>query len=550
MTLDQFGNVGIGTTSPAGILDVRGGTAASGDGTDISLYAQNAQASGNHDGGNIILMPGAANGAGTPGRVGIGTASPAHTLDVAGDGNFSGPLTASNFPAPAAGDAAAGRFLKADGTWSAPLRSAPSNSIGPISGTLHLSWIQALGSGEGFFHGFDYGNGYLWALARDVSPGVLIRMLPNAPGSYVPIPCRAGGCDWFSDETRRKGYALFQAGDIIVTEVDPETLACEDVVVSSAAAYAQSMCTDGRYLYICTLEAPAHILKFDMNDWSLAGTVTLNRASTPMDQAHALRFDGTHLYVTSQASTIASTTWAIMKLSTDLNILDAAVLSVGTDYTLTDDFTFDADNVWCGSEHLGIIYRFDKLSLATQVTINPSLGVKCYGTFYDGAYVWAVFGSSPGTLLCIDPNQLSYSTALFPTGFNIPNEIAMAGDTMYFTSWTNPASICAVRAQHTRSITFVVPSAYYFQFLGDGPVTLLDAGEWWGAGFATFNKWTDAGASPALGVVYAYNGTPSPPGISGTVLVEIYCVMGPGASLHVMLGPSNPPTIEAGKITG
>jgi hypothetical protein len=95
------GNVGIGTTSPAGTLDVEGGTASSGSGTSVKVYAQNGQASGNTNGGNIVLMPGTANGTGTVGAVGIGSASPATGVkaDIAGPvkvaGTGSEPCTAS-----------------------------------------------------------------------------------------------------------------------------------------------------------------------------------------------------------------------------------------------------------------------------------------------------------------------------------------------------------------------------------------------------------------------------------------------------------------------
>ncbi len=55
--------VGIGTTSPAGTLDVEGGTASSGNGLPINLVAQNGVQSGNSYGGNIVLQPGLSHGA-------------------------------------------------------------------------------------------------------------------------------------------------------------------------------------------------------------------------------------------------------------------------------------------------------------------------------------------------------------------------------------------------------------------------------------------------------------------------------------------------------
>jgi hypothetical protein len=66
---NQRGYVGIGTTSPTGILTVAGGTAAAAtNGTNISLTAQNAGA-GNQNGGNIILTSGDPTGSGSAGVV-------------------------------------------------------------------------------------------------------------------------------------------------------------------------------------------------------------------------------------------------------------------------------------------------------------------------------------------------------------------------------------------------------------------------------------------------------------------------------------------------
>jgi hypothetical protein len=84
-------SLGIGTVTPTGALDVNGGTAAfATDGTNITLRAQNA-GTGDRNGGDIILIPGAKAGTGHVGSVCIGTSDcigttdPLAALDVRGD---------------------------------------------------------------------------------------------------------------------------------------------------------------------------------------------------------------------------------------------------------------------------------------------------------------------------------------------------------------------------------------------------------------------------------------------------------------------------------
>lgn len=79
--IKRDGSVGIGTTNPLGALDVRGGVASSGNGTALYLYAQDGFPSGNTNGGNIILKPGASSGSGKS-SVGIGTATPSEFVEA------------------------------------------------------------------------------------------------------------------------------------------------------------------------------------------------------------------------------------------------------------------------------------------------------------------------------------------------------------------------------------------------------------------------------------------------------------------------------------
>jgi hypothetical protein len=77
MRITSAGNVGIGTSTPAAVLDVNGATNIRGA---LDLSTQNiTNANQISATTNLVLQP-------TTGNVGIGTAAPAYKLDVSGSG--------------------------------------------------------------------------------------------------------------------------------------------------------------------------------------------------------------------------------------------------------------------------------------------------------------------------------------------------------------------------------------------------------------------------------------------------------------------------------
>jgi len=115
--VDATGNVGIGTASPTGRLHVVGGTAAAAtNGAPVTIIAQTA-GSGNQNGGNIVLTPGALSGTGT-----------------AGVADLSGP-TGTGLKLPATPGNADTQVLDcyAEGTWSPTLAGFVTNTPSTIA---------------------------------------------------------------------------------------------------------------------------------------------------------------------------------------------------------------------------------------------------------------------------------------------------------------------------------------------------------------------------------------------------------------------------------
>jgi hypothetical protein len=230
------------------------------------------------------------------------------------------------------------------------------------------------------------------------------------------------------------------------------------VISNGQYTQGESLTSDGNYLYVLTYSCV--VLKYSLSDFSRTGTVPIR----DVDNGHALRYDGTSLYATG-------TTYPgwIAKVDTALSVISQMNFTSG-DNNPTDDLCSVGDYIFIGLETSnGVILRIKKSDLSIT-RLATTMASSCYGTFFDGRYVWGLYATTANKLVRIDPTNLEcvIYNFLYNASFVSPNEMFTDGQRFYVTGFTSPAKIARFSIPHFDGNRYFLDTLtnYYMSFVG------------------------------------------------------------------------------------
>lgn len=319
-----------------------------------------------------------------------------------------------------------------------------------------------LSAGLGYIHGFLYQSGKLWA-CTETTPSHVVRF--NNPANnlsdYTVLDFANDGLHNDSRQiiyvpSKGKFYVIFHgfASSVVVSEVDPVTLASTDVIsTASTDQQGETLCASSTNLFILVHVITGStgyggVIKYLLSNWSETGRVTLGNSGLIGTQPHSMQFDNTNIYVTG-----ASSPGWVAKVD-PVSLAFTTQSFVAGDNIPTDDFGMTTSNLWVGLEAMtGILVRVNKSDLSLSRLSTGILDSYSFGVFNDGTYIWNLIPFSPnGIVQRINPintNIVNVDTEA------VPNEIDTDGTNYFLTTFSNPSKVFELSAQTTNLVVKV-----------------------------------------------------------------------------------------------
>jgi len=312
-------------------------------------------------------------------------------------------------------------------------------NVGPVSEVSITenanNWLVTLPGGSPISTVFLNGFVYVALQASDQ----LVKVNPANPDNYETLTFVQDGKHdgpyslTYAPSTRLL-YVFFRAPTKVnISSVDPNTLAVIDVVVDEPDLIPGegAIVTDNTYLYVLA-QVSSKVRRYLLTNFANQSTLDL-----PFASGHAMAYDGGKIYVAANSSPIQFT-----RIGTSPFTVEDSSSSAENSYA-ADDMAVTTGYFWTGaSEDMsGKVYRINKSNLSDFTVINTGISGPNFGVFFDGTYIWAIYGTNPGQAARINPEDLSVTQFLFPDGQRSPNEMSFNGSLAYITYYQTPGKL-------------------------------------------------------------------------------------------------------------
>jgi len=248
-----------------------------------------------------------------------------------------------------------------------PTTVAPSLSMTPlIQQIVNFATTSTMNP-----HGTAEANGMLFA--GTLTGYIYVLKTPDTNLANVQVT-RALFPEWIAEMryATTTGYLYTCSGSGIL-KILPSDITNESVLYSGGFGGAPGCDTDGTYMYVVSMSAPAMFYKIRLSDGTLMATSTW----TGVNYGHSLALDpnGQYFY----ANTGSGDNGHIAKVSTS-NLTVSSVAAPGTGETFTDDSVVDNGLYYVGSETNPFFYILNPTSMTLSTTTACS---QSYGIFTD-----------------------------------------------------------------------------------------------------------------------------------------------------------------------
>ena len=318
-----------------------------------------------------------------------------------------------------------------------------------LAGTLTIADSCTMPAGVNYFHAWFYVDSiHKFFGATFTSPSKLVRF--NDPDDLctggegvaydtLTFPSdgkHAGASDAFYDAGTDSIYVMHNAAGqpLTISKVNPTAMTAVDLISDlSYQGNFGSITTDGTYLYVVTNRPTDYVLKYNLTTGAY-----VNRSGA-LAAGHAIRYDGTNLWVTTLGSPAS-----IFKVIPSTLAYTWATFASGDNQATDDLHVSDSTYVWVGIEGSTNMVRVTKADLSLLNV--PTFTLPSWGVWRDVTYIWSMTGSNPAYAVRVDPVTTPTVTVWgFSSYVRGSNELAFDNQNRAFiTFYTAPAQVVRI----------------------------------------------------------------------------------------------------------